>query len=80
MPPARVAARRIGVCFLVSFSLALAAPPARADSTTDCFADRIAALLVGTVTSPPAFNTWQPGMVLGPPGNATPTSGSLSVV
>lgn len=53
---------------------------ARAQTTTDCFADRVAALLIGTVSSPPATNSWQPGIVLGPPGNATPTTGSLAVL
>jgi hypothetical protein len=58
----------------------LAAAPAWPIATTDCFADRIAAFSVGTVGAPPAFNTWQPGIVLGPPGNATPTTGSLAVM
>jgi hypothetical protein len=53
---------------------------ARAQATSDCFADRIAAFTIGTVSSPPATNTWQPGIVLGPPGDATPTTGSLSVM
>ncbi len=51
-----------------------------ADATTDCFSHRIASFAVGTVSSPPAFNTWQPGVVFGPPGDATPTTGSLSVM
>jgi hypothetical protein len=53
---------------------------ARAQATSDCLPDRIASFVLGTVSSPPAFNTWQPGIVLGPPGNATPTSGSLAVM
>jgi hypothetical protein len=58
----------------------LAVGPAWPIATTDCFADRIVSFTVGPVGSPPAFNTWQPGMVLGPPGNATPTTGSLAVM
>ncbi len=54
--------------------------PARADATTDCFADRVVSFIDGTVSSPPGTNTWQPGIVLGPPGDATPMSGSLSVM
>jgi hypothetical protein len=53
---------------------------ARAGAGTDCFPDRIAALVLGTVSSPPPYNSWQPGIVLGPPGNATPTTGSLTVL
>jgi len=60
--------------------LAPAVTPARAQTTTDCFADRIVSLVIGSVSAPPATNTWQPGIVLGPPGNATPTTGSLSVM
>ena len=52
----------------------------RAQATTDCFPDRIVALTTGTVSSPPATNTWEPGIVLGPPGDATPTTGSLAVM
>ena len=58
----------------------LANTPALADATSDCFPHRIASFQVGTVSSPPAFNTWQPAIVFGPPGNATPTTGSLSVM
>ncbi|MBI4242427.1 MAG: hypothetical protein HY613_11995 [Candidatus Rokubacteria bacterium] len=58
----------------------LANAPALADATSDCFPHRIASFQVGTVSSPPAFNTWQPGIVFGPPGDATPTTGSLSVM
>ncbi len=59
-----------------------AAVSSTGDSTAavDCFPDRVASLTIGTVSSPPAFNSWQPGMVLGPPGDSTPTSGSLSVI
>ena len=56
------------------------ATSARAQAATDCFPDRIASFTVGTVSAPPAFNTWEPGIVLGPPGNATPTTGSLAVM
>jgi hypothetical protein len=59
---------------------ALSGGPARAQATSDCFPDRIASFTLGSVSSPPAFNTWQPGIVLGPPGNATPTTGSLAVM
>jgi hypothetical protein len=60
---------------------ALAAPAgASAQSATDCFADRVAAFRVGYVSSPPAFNTWQTGILFGPPGSTSPTNGSLSVV
>src|SRR5262245_5739469 len=60
---------------------ALAAPiPARADPTTDCFPDRVAGLTIGAVASPPAYNSWQPGIALGPPGNTTPTNGTLTVL
>jgi hypothetical protein len=52
----------------------------RAQATSDCLPDRIASFVLGSVSSPPAFNTWQPGIVLGPPGNATPTTGSLAVM
>ena len=65
---------------LVAVLLGLPASSARAQATTDCFADRIAALRIGAVSAPPATNTWQPGIVLGPPGNATPATGSLSVM
>ena len=47
---------------------------------SDCFPDRVVVYAVGTISSPPAFNSWQPGIVLGPPGNATPTTGSLDVL
>jgi Bacterial TSP3 repeat len=60
--------------------LALGGAPSLADATTDCFADRVVAYRVGTVSAPPATNSWQPGIVLGPPGDATPMTGSLSVM
>jgi len=65
----------------VAVGLALCLPPgARAEAVTDCFPDRVVALTLGAVSAPPAFNSWQPGIVLGPPGNATPTTGSLTVL
>ncbi|HEU4401387.1 MAG TPA: hypothetical protein VFT43_04715 [Candidatus Polarisedimenticolia bacterium] len=60
--------------------LILTASGARADATTDCFADRVASFTPGTVSAPPPYNSWEPGVLLGPPGNATPTTGSLSVL
>src|SRR5262245_35962638 len=60
-------------------AFAIAAPSARAGAV-DCFPDRVAAYTPGTVSSPPPFNSWQPGMVLGPPGNTNPTNGSLTVL
>jgi len=65
---------------LILLALLLRATPARAQATTDCFPDRIVSFTVGTVSSPPAFDTWEPGIVIGPPGNATPTTGSLAVM
>jgi len=56
------------------------ATSARAQATTDCFPDRIVSFTVGTVSAPPATNTWEPGIVLGPPGGSTPTNGSLAVM
>jgi hypothetical protein len=47
---------------------------------SDCFPDQIVVYTVGTISSPPAFNSWQPGIVFGPPGSATPTTGSLDVL
>jgi len=64
----------------LALALLAAASPGRAQTTTDCFADRIASLVIGSVSAPPATSTWQPGIVLGPPGNATPTTGSLAVM
>ncbi len=71
-----------GVRFFFSALLiaSLPASSARAQATSDCFPDRIVSLAIGIVSSPPATNTWQPGIVLGPPGNATPTTGSLAVM
>ncbi|HEV8201644.1 MAG TPA: hypothetical protein VGS03_16640 [Candidatus Polarisedimenticolia bacterium] len=58
---------------------ALAVVPAVADPV-DCFPDRVALYTPGTVSSPPPFGSWQPGIVLGPPGNTTPTNGTLTVM
>jgi hypothetical protein len=65
---------------LVALSILAVPGPVRADPTTDCFPDRVVALAIGSVASPPAFNSWQPGIVLGPPGNTTPTNGTLTVM
>jgi hypothetical protein len=59
--------------------LAVAVPSAFAEPV-DCFPDRVALYAPGPVSSPPPFNSWQPGIVLGPPGNATPTTGTLTVM
>jgi len=78
-----VTRRRVGRSFaaiLVCLFIALRGSPARAQATSDCFPDRIVSFVPGSVSSPPAFNTWQPGIVLGPPGSATPTTGSLAVM
>jgi hypothetical protein len=64
----------------IGFSLPVLAASAAAMAAADCFPDRVASLELGFVSAPPAFNSWQPGMVLGPPGDATPTTGSLSVL
>jgi hypothetical protein len=77
--PGRVSGRAPAAVLIVLLVLSRATP-ARAQATSDCFPDRIVSFLLGTVSSPPATNTWQPGIVLGPPGNATPTTGSLSVM
>jgi hypothetical protein len=60
-------------------SFALAVVPVLAEPV-DCFPDRVALYAPGTVSSPPPFGSWQPGIVLGPPGNTTPTNGSLTVL
>ena len=54
--------------------------PAAAGVGSDCFPDRVVVYAVGSISAPPAFNSWQPGIVFGPPGNATPTTGSLDVL
>jgi hypothetical protein len=65
---------------LVGCCIPVLAAPAAAVAAADCFPDRVVSLETGFVSAPPAFNSWQPGIVLGPPGDATPTSGSLSVI
>jgi hypothetical protein len=72
---------RSPAAFAAVAALALLLPaPARSQATSDCFPDRVAALSIGTVSAPPAYGSWQPGIVLGPPGNTTPTNGSLTVM
>jgi hypothetical protein len=71
---------RIVLLLGLGTSLASSVSPSWADATTNCFASHVASFQVGTVSSPPAFNTWEPGIVLGPPGNATPTTGSFAVM
>src|SRR5262245_32235493 len=68
---------RAAVCLLAA---AVSSRAASAQATTDCFPDRVRSLALGAVSAPPAFNSWQPGIVLGPPGTATPTTGSLTVL
>src|SRR5437867_256979 len=78
-----VTRRRVGRSFaaiLVCLCSARRGSAARAQATGACFPDRIVAFVPGSGSSPPAFNTWQPGIVLGPPGSATPTTGSLAVM
>jgi Bacterial TSP3 repeat len=79
MKPAGSTRHRGAVAALVLLSSLLAAP-LRAQSSTDCFPDRIVSFRPGTYSALPGFNTWQPGIVLGPPGDATPSSGSLRVM
>ncbi|HEX9427664.1 MAG TPA: hypothetical protein VGA64_07735 [Candidatus Polarisedimenticolia bacterium] len=69
-----------GICLVLLVLWFVAPAAARADATSNCFADRIVTFQIGLVSSPPAFNSWQPGIVLGPPGDATPTTGSLAVM
>ncbi len=78
-PPPLAGARVVIAGLAVALAIAVPAP-ARAQATSDCFPDRVAALSIGAVASPPATNSWQPGILLGPPGSATPTTGSLSVM
>ncbi len=68
------------VSAFITLLLIAAATVHPAAAGTDCFPDQVAAFDIGLVSSPPAFNSWQPGIVLGPPGDSTPTSGALSVV
>lgn len=72
--------QRLCAASLSALLCAAGLPIGTAAAAVDCFPDRVASLTVGVVSSPPAFNTWQPGVVLGPPGDSTPISGSLTVV
>jgi hypothetical protein len=72
--------RRRAAASLIFAVFAALPSAARAGVATDCFPDRVVSLAIGTVSSPPAFNSWQPGIVLGPPGNTTPTNGTLTVL
>jgi hypothetical protein len=63
-----------------AFILLLYPALAHAAQAVDCFPDRVADYSPAPVSSPPPFGSWQPGIVLGPPGNATPTTGSLTVL
>lgn len=74
-----VRTRPAAVAFTGAVLLATALP-APAGTTTDCFPDRVVALTLGSVAAPPAFNSWQPGIVLGPPGTTTPINGTLTVL
>src|SRR5262245_55166112 len=67
------------VTALFAFLAVAVAPLARAGAV-DCFPDRVADYTPGPVSSPPPFNSWQPGIVLGPPGNTNPTNGTLTVL
>jgi len=85
MVPARFQSRRTGgqlpsIISLVALLCVAGLSVDLGTASVDCFPDRVASLTVGVVSSPPAFNTWQPGVVLGPPGDSTPISGSLTVV
>ncbi len=72
------ATRRTGRACIVCLALLIA--PATVRSAPDCFPDRVASFVPGSTSAPPLFNSWQPGIVLGPPGDATPTTGSLTVL
>jgi hypothetical protein len=65
---------------LTSLIVVLAPTQAHAAQPIDCFPDRVVDYSPATVSAPPPFGSWQPGIVLGPPGNATPTTGSLTVL
>jgi hypothetical protein len=84
MKPGRFTCRATGAGSLVTASVLILAlwpvPLAFGQATTNCFADRVVSFAVGAVSAPPAFNSWQPGILLGPPGSATPTTGSTSVM
>ena len=79
--PTAPAARRLrrAAAPIATLVLGASAGPLRAGAV-DCFPDRVALYAPGPVASPPPFNSWQPGIVLGPPGNTNPTNGTLTVV
>lgn len=72
--------RHTGLPCAICFTLLAYAAPACPVLASDCYPDRVASYAPGFVSAPPAFNSWQPGIVLGPPGDATPVSGSLTVL
>src|SRR5262245_27688733 len=72
------AARAVAALLLPLAFVPLA--PALAQTSSDCFPDRIVSFVPGTTSSPPLFNSWVPGILLGPPGGSTPTNGSLAVM
>ena len=81
LPLPRCFRRRVSIAPpLFALLIAAGSTIGGAAAAVDCFPDRVASLLIGTVSSPPAFNSWQPGIILGPPGDSTPTTGSLAVV
>jgi hypothetical protein len=69
---------------LASLASLAAFPPASAlasPAAVDCFADRVVELRSGFTDPAAAFGFANlPGIVLGPPGDSTPTTGSVSVV
>jgi hypothetical protein len=74
----RVPSFRPAVSLTATFVFSCAV--AHAAQAIDCFPDRVVDYSPAPVSAPPPFGSWQPGIVLGPPGNATPTSGSLTVL
>jgi hypothetical protein len=79
-PAPAVRMLRLVVVSAAPLLAALGLTAAAAAEPVDCFPDRVALYLPGPVSSPPPFNSWQPGIVLGPPGNTTPTNGTLTVM
>src|SRR5262249_40050503 len=71
--PRSVPVAALALAFALAVSPLLAGP-------VHCFPDRVVLYEPGAVSWPPLFSSWQPGIVLGPPGNATPTTGSLTVL
>ena len=78
--PAARRFRRAAAPFTTFVALLASAASGATAGAVDCFPDRVALYAPGPVSSPPPFNSWQPGIVLGPPGNTTPTNGTLTVV